>query len=93
MNRNPYLCLGIVAALAVVAIEGMAGLIVLGVWGREGPALLPCLVALSSAVGSSLGALSAFLVQPPRGSVGIGHQDRAYAIPLPVPGPSQAPHE
>jgi hypothetical protein len=63
--RNPWLCLGIVATLGLTTLLGTGGLVVLAMYHVEAPQ------ALVAVVTGALGALSAFLVQPPKGSVGI----------------------
>jgi hypothetical protein len=63
-QRNPWLCVMIVASLAVNAMAGVVGIIILGCLGKPVPGELAWLVS------TSVGALAAFLVQPPRGSIG-----------------------
>lgn len=62
--RNPWLCLSIVVVLGVCGLVGTAGMILLPAYGKEIPQ------ALVAIVSGALGALSSFLVSPPRGSVG-----------------------
>jgi hypothetical protein len=71
MPRNPYVCLVIVASLGGMGIGGLVGLVLIAIFGREGPALLPALMAVGQVAGQAGGALASFLVQVPRGSVGL----------------------
>jgi hypothetical protein len=63
--KNPWLCLIIVATLGVTVVLGTAGLVVLSLYHVDAPQ------ALVAVVTGALGSLASFLVQPPRGSIGI----------------------
>lgn len=76
--RNPYLCLTIVWFLGVISVVSLLGIIALGFVGKETPS------SLVSIASGSLCALTAFLVQPPRHSVG-------YDDPLPAVRQPHAP--
>lgn len=65
-QRNPYLCIVIISVLGAVAILGVAGGILCSIYGTTLPEFVPYAVA------SCVGALSSFLVMPPRGSAGAG---------------------
>jgi hypothetical protein len=54
-----------VAALGTAGLVGLCGIILLAYGGRPVPE------SLIAVVSASLGALSSFLVMPPRGSVGV----------------------
>lgn len=64
--RNPYLCLVIVTFLGLSALAGIAVIGVLAGSGREVPQ------SIVAVVGGGMGALGSFLVQPPKGSAGLG---------------------
>lgn len=64
--RNPWLCLTIVVSLALISLGGMCGIILLSYVGRPVPESLIAIAATAA------GGLGTFLVQPPRGSVGVG---------------------
>lgn len=72
--RNPYLCLTIVAILGVGGLIGVGGIIGLAACGKPAPE------ALIAIISGAFGALSSFLVSPPRGSLGVG----ATAEPQPA---------
>lgn len=76
--RNPYLCITIVWLLGVVTMTSLLGIIIINLAGKE-----PHSSLISLASGGMCG-LTAFLVQPPRHSVGY---DEPYAAPGPQPPP------
>jgi hypothetical protein len=63
--RNPWLCITIVLTLGAGALLGTVGLVVLALYHVDAPQ------ALVATVATCYGALSSFLVQPPRGSIGL----------------------
>lgn len=67
-NRNPWLCLAIVVAIAAMGLVATGGTTALAVYGREPPQILGYVIA------GAIGALSSFLVSPPRGSIGMPDQ-------------------
>lgn len=69
--RNPWLCIINLGSLAAGALLMTAGIIAITYAGHEAPA------ALWTMAGSLWGALSSFLVMPPRNSVGINDQAKA----------------
>jgi hypothetical protein len=66
--RNPWLCMIIVCTLGLGGLAGIAAIILLSYHDREIPQ------ALVAIVSGTIGALSSFLVSPPRGSVGGGER-------------------
>ena len=64
--RNPYLCIVIVVALSLMGVMALAGMLYLSAVGKE-PSQ-----AVVTLAGMVVGALSSFLVTPPRGSVAMG---------------------
>ena len=67
--RNPYICITIVLFMGTVSVLGLVGIFVLALFGKQSPESMITIVA------GSVGALSSFLVQVPRGSVGFGDPD------------------
>lgn len=74
--RNPWLCLTIVLSLAITAFAGVTGTVILAFYGKTVPE------SLIAATAACYGALSTFLVNPPRGSVGLGVENPPQAEPL-----------
>ena len=65
--RNPWLCITIVATLGLTLLVGVVGMVVLSAYGKTVPG------ELTATIGTCVGALSSFLVMPPRGSIGTGN--------------------
>lgn len=76
--RNPWLCIAIVGTLGLTILIGVIGMVVLALYGRPTPTELVAVVTTCT------GAMSSFLVQPPRGSIGVGS-------PTPLPPPQVRP--
>lgn len=75
--RNPYVCLSIVLTLGLIAVVGIAGVVVSACRGGESSQ------ALVAIVSACVGSLSSFLVAVPRGSHGHGGDQPPPAAPLP----------
>ncbi len=73
LMRNPWLCITIVLMLGSFGLLCGVGIIILPMCGKPVPD------SLNTMGGMALGALAAFLVNPPRGSVGM------TATPIAVP--------
>jgi hypothetical protein len=71
MPRNPYICITIVGIMGTVSVLGLVGIFVLALFGKQSPESMITIVA------GAVGALSSFLVQVPRGSVGFDDPDPA----------------
>ena len=67
--RNPYICITIVGIMGTVSVLGLVGIFVLALFGKQSPESMITIVA------GAVGALSSFLVQVPRGSVGFPDSD------------------
>lgn len=76
--RNPWLCISIIGGLIAGLILAVNWVGVLALHGIEIPPVLPYLTI------GILGSLSSFLVQPPRGSVGIPSGGNGQAVPSPA---------
>src|SRR5262249_13111526 len=63
--RNPWLCIIIVAFLGLGSLSGSVGMVLLSVYDKKAPEALVAMTSLC------WGSLASFLVQPPRGSVGV----------------------
>ncbi len=66
-QRNPYLCIMIVGTFGLVTVIGVVGLMILSFANREPNS------AVVGIIGTAIGSLGTFLVTPPRGSLGLGH--------------------
>jgi len=80
--RNPWLCVAIVIGLAAAGSLGLLSTVVIAVWGPDRPIVTAALLAVSNLASGALGALSSFLVQPPRGQVGM---ETVSGIKPPIP--------
>lgn len=79
--RNPYLCLGIVAALFVIALGAMTCGTLVVLSGKESANVSAALASFISIGSGASGALASFLVMPPKGSVGVtDHDDDGTAL-------------
>lgn len=79
--RSPWLCVAIVLMLGGGMILCIAGIIALALNGRSVPE------ALVVTAGTCVGALASFLVQPPRGSIGVSQERPPPPLPPPAPQP------
>lgn len=75
--RSPFLCLGIVITLGLVSLTSIGGLIVCALRGGESQGTMMGMAAMVSLASGAAGALSSFLVMPPRNSLGIEAIDPA----------------
>lgn len=73
--RNPYLCLGIVAALFVIALGAMVCGTLVVLSGKDSATASAALASFISIGSGASGALASFLVMPPKGSIGVTDHD------------------
>lgn len=74
-QRNPWLCLGIIGALALISLLSLVGVVLCALSGKETQMAAGAMTALISIGSGAVGSISSFLVMPPKGSVGIHAED------------------
>ncbi len=74
--RSPWLCVVIVVQLGMFALASVGGVVAVALSGKEGNIVTMVVAGLLAAGGTAVGQLGSFLVMPPRGSVGVGGDDR-----------------